>query len=843
MVDNLNRSYMDTNYRKHRKKLLVDREISKTPELMHLVERTKLIDEKSEELNELINQYNEIRKTFYTLGRQLSDKRYDINRIKNGDLQVEKKKFIMPCPGENCKGYLSTQYKCEICKLFTCPDCFELIGYNKTDEHTCLDDNLKSAEMIKKETKGCPKCGVRIFKISGCFAADTSILMYDGNIKSAKDIDIGDQLIGDDGSVRNVTHLTTGYDKMYLVKQNNGADYIVNSEHTLVLYFAGQCSISYIKSIQQFKFIWFDTCDYKFKTKNFASEAESKLFKFELEKGLGLGLEKTINIPIKEYIGLSESRKKSLKGFRFDGNIDWEYKDIELDPYILGTWLGDGYSNGKEFCSNDSDIIEYWEQWALENDAEIVKSTNPYRYYVKNVQNVQGGEGGKKVFRFPNPLKEKLAKYNLINNKHIPKEYLINSKDIRLKVLAGIIDTDGCVQNNGRRITIITVLAELSKNIQFLAQSLGYNVNISVRKRKQEIICGENVRKDYKDQYNINISGKNINEIPTLLERKKCLPQCGGYNLLCTAIEVESVGFDHYYGWTVDNNHRFLLGDCTVAKNCDQMWCTECRVAFSWNTGKIDYKGAVHNPEFYRYMRENGGDGQNAPRNPGDVLCGGLINYYTFNSLVRYVTGLSSSASKYKDELNRLVYDNEFKDLISLTAILSSLHRTVTHITNVDLMGTRRKVNDLVNFDNLTVQYILNKKTREELATSIFRNDNLRKKYVELMNIYEFLSVIAIERFANLYQEFQIASKINDINCISEFIMRLINFIKEYNNLIKYANKQLVTISYTYNQSVSIINYDTVNYTYNFKSGKFKQSDLSKMEKIDKGSEASCSYH
>ena len=63
---------------------------------------------------------------------------------------------------------LSTQYKCEICKLYTCHDCFEIIGHNKTDEHTCNPDSVKSAELIRKDTKPCPTCGVRIFKISGC---------------------------------------------------------------------------------------------------------------------------------------------------------------------------------------------------------------------------------------------------------------------------------------------------------------------------------------------------------------------------------------------------------------------------------------------------------------------------------------------------------------------------------------------------------------------------------------------------------------------------------------------------------------------------------------------------
>ena len=74
----------------------------------------------------------------------------------------------MPCPNNDCRGFLSTQYKCEICKLYTCPTCHEIIGHSKTDEHTCNPDSVKSAELIKKDTKSCPNCGIRIFKISGC---------------------------------------------------------------------------------------------------------------------------------------------------------------------------------------------------------------------------------------------------------------------------------------------------------------------------------------------------------------------------------------------------------------------------------------------------------------------------------------------------------------------------------------------------------------------------------------------------------------------------------------------------------------------------------------------------
>ena len=81
---------------------------------------------------------------------------------------VEKRKFIKKCPGDDCRGYLSTAYKCGLCDKFTCPQCYEVIGSNKTDPHECNEDSIQSVKLMKKETHPCPKCATPIFKISGC---------------------------------------------------------------------------------------------------------------------------------------------------------------------------------------------------------------------------------------------------------------------------------------------------------------------------------------------------------------------------------------------------------------------------------------------------------------------------------------------------------------------------------------------------------------------------------------------------------------------------------------------------------------------------------------------------
>lgn len=76
--------------------------------------------------------------------------------------------FIRPCPGPDCRGFLSTAWKCGICNCWTCPDCHEFKGENRTTEHTCTPENVATAALITRESKACPKCGVRISKIDGC---------------------------------------------------------------------------------------------------------------------------------------------------------------------------------------------------------------------------------------------------------------------------------------------------------------------------------------------------------------------------------------------------------------------------------------------------------------------------------------------------------------------------------------------------------------------------------------------------------------------------------------------------------------------------------------------------
>ena len=392
VVANLNRSFVTNEYSKHRKALLLEREISKLPETAQLAENEKLAEREEISKAKFHDERLALQRKAAELRRQISavqSKEWQcqsrIHKIKNGTL-TEKKKFIMPCPSNQCRGYLSSQYKCDLCELHTCSKCLEVVGYSKTDPHTCKEESIQSAELIKKDTKPCPSCGTRIFKITGC----------------------------------------------------------------------------------------------------------------------------------------------------------------------------------------------------------------------------------------------------------------------------------------------------------------------------------------------------------------------------------------------------------------DQMWCTNCHNAFDWSSGRVS-RGVVHNPHFYEHQRNTGqGGGGQAPRNPGDVLCGGLCTYRELTRIIDNIYIVMSD--KEEDLLRSAELSKKASDL------LMGMHRAVSHITNYSLRNIRTKVRTLGDSQKIRVDYILMRITKEEMGTKVYRNDNLRRKYTELLHVYELMSVVGIELFSNLSN--------SEGKNTPEFVNEVLARTDEYDKLRIYCNKQLSKISITYNQQV-----------------------------------------
>ena len=170
IILNLNRSFYENTYKLHRKNLLFDREQSKIPDTMNDVARIHQADEKAKGKKILDQQIKELQQQIFQLNRKKQEIDREVHLIKTGKdkEEVERRKFIMPCPVEDCRGFLSSAYKCEVCKLHSCPRCLAVLGENKDKDHVCNEDDVKTADYIKNTTKPCPKCGERISKINGC---------------------------------------------------------------------------------------------------------------------------------------------------------------------------------------------------------------------------------------------------------------------------------------------------------------------------------------------------------------------------------------------------------------------------------------------------------------------------------------------------------------------------------------------------------------------------------------------------------------------------------------------------------------------------------------------------
>lgn len=69
------------------------------------------------------------------------------------------------CPGNFCKGVLNSDNYCMICENIYCDICLK----KKESNHECNQDDIKTIELLKKETKACPYCGAQSEKVNGCY--------------------------------------------------------------------------------------------------------------------------------------------------------------------------------------------------------------------------------------------------------------------------------------------------------------------------------------------------------------------------------------------------------------------------------------------------------------------------------------------------------------------------------------------------------------------------------------------------------------------------------------------------------------------------------------------------
>lgn len=366
--------------------------------------------------------------------------------------------------------------------------------------------NLYSVAIGKNESAAVGKKAIEIdFEEAGkCFLAGTKFVMFDGSLKNVEDIVVGDILMGPDSTPRTVLATTSGFDDMYKIIPTNGISHTVNSKHIIRTIFKSTTNI--IK-----------------------------------------------NITAPEYIAhiTKTPRAKELYGLERIG-IEFKHKDVILDPYVLGVWLGDGDSYDNDICCSDIEIIEYLNDYIKGKHLQlsISKYNNTDKAINVGIRNIEGYN----VNVFRNALKT----LNLFNNKHIPDDYIKNDRIVRLQLLAGLIDTDGYLDVKKHNFEITQKRKNIADAIVYIARSLGIKTSVSV------------LHNGTKTYYKVKLLS-NCDMIPTKVKRKQCPAHKKALNSNKTTFDIQPVGYDKYYGFELDGDHLCLLEDFTITHNCPNL--------------------------------------------------------------------------------------------------------------------------------------------------------------------------------------------------------------------------------------------------------------------------------
>jgi hypothetical protein len=183
----LTKTFVNGQYKAHRENILLDREIALLPASQHVVTNYKIARDLHGKLKESNAVIRDVQATLNAARREQYIMRRRLERIEESQYRLDgalrhqqtattdgegssapRAAFIRTCPVEECRGFLSSAWKCGTCGIFACASCHEIIGATKDAPHECTEENLATARLLRRDSKPCPCCAAMITKIEGC---------------------------------------------------------------------------------------------------------------------------------------------------------------------------------------------------------------------------------------------------------------------------------------------------------------------------------------------------------------------------------------------------------------------------------------------------------------------------------------------------------------------------------------------------------------------------------------------------------------------------------------------------------------------------------------------------
>jgi deoxycytidine triphosphate deaminase len=208
--------------------------------------------------------------------------------------------------------------------------------------------------------------------------------------------------------------------------------------------------------------------------------------------------------------------------------VHYPSRDLPVDPYVLGAWLGDGTSTKAEITTIDMPILR-----ELASTGErVVHATAPLAYRIGGAGHTRDRTTGRYVGN--ESLQTRLREMGLLGNKHIPREYLQASVEQRRALLEGIMDTDGYVDVYSR-CDVTTVSARLAQGYRELIASLGYKPVVA---EKKAMLYGKDCGLRYEVQFTPH---ERVFRLPRKVARQKLLQRFHMGRAVTGVRECESV--------------------------------------------------------------------------------------------------------------------------------------------------------------------------------------------------------------------------------------------------------------------------------------------------------------
>lgn len=338
-------------------------------------------------------------------------------------------------------------------------------------------------------------------------------------IKLWKDVHVGDLLFGDDGNVTKVVDVPfDDVAPIYMLELANG--------------FTVQCSEGHLWKV------------------NSHTRGE-------------------IIVSTKELLSMYKKPRKisshNPAGYELDCSIpmskgvDFPYQETKVDPYTFGLLLGDGCFRVKK-C----DTKTYFT--SSDEDFEVYKNYIPYNWIKYN--NTKFGYN-LNIPNFGNILSSYGLYFTKSEDKFIPKEYMYNSREVRINILKGILDSDGTVDKG--RIELCVTSKQLVKDVKFLCASLGINCT---KERIKHTWYKNSEGKKIKclDAYRLSIFSEiPLFNLPRKLELWNNRPQTNYAKSKYKGtkiVDIKYIGNKRAKCVTVDNDsHCYLINNFIVTHN------------------------------------------------------------------------------------------------------------------------------------------------------------------------------------------------------------------------------------------------------------------------------------